>query len=159
MDQQTPLTVVGRPYHSEYWQLLQHLSVGKNIKFITEASDEDLIRNYQSCAIKVFPSVYDTVYGDHTDLPEYLGFTAMEAMSCEMPVIASDVGAMSEVVADGITGFLVPPNNPSAIREKLRLLLGAPKLRSRLGEAGRDRILEHFTWHAVAAKCLNAYSQ
>lgn len=159
MDAHTPLTVVGRPYHPEYWRLLQELSAGKNVRFITDASDEELVRRYQSCAIKVFPSVYDTIYGHHTDLPELLGFTAMEAMSCAMPVIASDVGGLSEVLADGVTGFLIPPNDAPAIREKLRLLFGTPELLARLGEAGRQRILERFTWDAVARKCLDAYSQ
>jgi glycosyltransferase involved in cell wall biosynthesis len=153
----TKLTIVGRPYHEEYFRLLQKLSVGKRVTFVTEATNEDVVRHYQSSAVKVFCSVNDTVYGDHTDLPELLGFTAMEAMACGTPVIATKVGGMSEVVLDGVTGYLIPPNDPEAIREKIRILLGDSSLRERLSGAGRARILRHFTWESVAEKCINAY--
>jgi glycosyltransferase involved in cell wall biosynthesis len=157
MDGDAPLTVVGHPYQKEYYELLQQLSAGKKVTFLTDASDEEVIRRYQSSAVMVFPSVYDTIYGDHTDLPELLGFTAMEAMACGTPVVCSDVGAMSEVVVDGETGFLVPPNNPNAIKNRLEVLLRDKSLTDKLGKAARARILEHFTWDRVAQRCLKAY--
>ncbi len=52
-----PLTVVGRPYQEKYYELLQQLSIGKNVTFVTDASDEEVIRRYQSSAVMVFPSV------------------------------------------------------------------------------------------------------
>lgn len=159
VDANVPLTIVGRPYHQKFFQLLNQLSTGKNVTFVTDASDQEVIRHYQSSAVMVFPSVNDDVYGAHTDLPELLGFTAMEAMACGTPVICSNVGAMSEVVVDGVTGYLVPPNDPAAIREKLSLLLADKSLARRLGEAARQRILERFTWDKVAQRCLEAYAQ
>jgi glycosyltransferase involved in cell wall biosynthesis len=159
IDADMPLTIVGRPYHEEYFQLLKQLSVGKKVTFITDASDEDVVKCYQTSAVNVFSSVNDTIYGDHTDLPELLGFTAMEAMACGTPVIVTNVGGMSEVVVDGVTGYLVPPNDPAAIRAKLRLLIENPSLARQLGEAARHRILERFTWDRVAERCLDAYSQ
>jgi glycosyltransferase involved in cell wall biosynthesis len=154
-----PLTVVGRPYHEEYFSLLKKLSVGKRVTFVTDASNDAVVQHYQSSAVKVFCSVNDTVYGDHTDLPELLGFTAMEAMSCGAPVIATNVGGMSEVVVDGVTGYLIPPGDSMAIREKIGILIGNLLLRERLGMAGRERILRHFTWESVAEKCMRAYTE
>jgi glycosyltransferase involved in cell wall biosynthesis len=83
----------------------------------------------------------------------------MEAMACGTPVVVSDVGAMSEVVVDGVTGFLVPPNDPAALRDRIRRLLGDPGLAARLGAAARRRIVEKFTWEAVAERCLAAYAK
>jgi D-inositol-3-phosphate glycosyltransferase len=80
-------------------------------------------------------------------------------MACGTPVIVTNVGGMSEVVVDGVTGYLVPPNDPAAIRAKLRLLIENPSLARQLGEAARHRILERFTWDRVAERCLDAYSQ
>ena len=156
-DPGTPLRIVGRPYHEEYLKLLQRLAVGKDVTFVTAASDEEVIREYQSCAVAVLPSVNTNVYGETTALPELLGFTAMEAMACAAPVLCSDVGALSEVVVDGATGFLVPPNDPVALRAKIRLLLADPALATRLGKAARQRIAGRFTWEHVADRCLAAY--
>jgi glycosyltransferase involved in cell wall biosynthesis len=157
IDPGVPLRIVGRPYHQEFLQLLRRLAAGKDVTFVTDASDEQVLREYQSCAVAVLPSVNTTVYGDTTALPELLGFTAMEAMSCGAPVLCSDVGALSEVVVDGVTGFLVPPNDPEALRARIRRLLGDPELAGRLGAAARRRIAENFTWDHTAARCLAAY--
>lgn len=159
LDPDIPLTIVGRPYREEYFQLLKQLSVGKNVTFLTDASDEEVVRRYQTSAVKVFSSVYDNIYGEHSALPELLGFTAMEAMACGTPVIVTHVGGMSEVVVDEVTGYLVPPSDPAAIRAKLRLLIENPALARQLGEAARQRIVERFTWESVAQRCLDAYSQ
>jgi glycosyltransferase involved in cell wall biosynthesis len=156
---ETPLTVVGRPGDDRYFKLLTELSRGKDVTFVTDASDADVLRYYQAAQVMVFGSVNRTVYGDYSDLPELLGFTAMEAMACGLPVIASNVGGMSEVVVDGLTGYLVPPGDVSAIRERLDTLLGNPDLAARLGAAARQRILDKFTWDVVADDCLRGYRQ
>jgi glycosyltransferase involved in cell wall biosynthesis len=157
IDPGIPLRIVGRPYHREFLRLLQQLAAGKDVTFVTDASDEQVIREYQRCAVAVLPSVNTSVYGDTTALPELLGFTALEAMSCGAPVLCSDVGALSEVVVDGVTGFLLPPNDPPALRAHIRRLLGDPELAGRLGAAARRRIAEKFTWDHTADRCLAAY--
>jgi glycosyltransferase involved in cell wall biosynthesis len=63
------------------------------------------------------------------------------------------------VVEDGTSGFLVPPSDPAALRDRLRLLLGDPTLAARCGAAARRRIEEVFTWEQVARRCLEAYSR
>lgn len=157
VDPGTPLTLVGRPYHEEYHGLLKRLSEGKDVTFVTDASDEQVVGFYQSAAVSVLPSVNRTVYGDVTELPELLGFTALEAMACGAPVITTRVGGMHHVVLDGETGYLVPPSDPAALRDRLRRLLDDPGHAARLGRAARRRIEEVFTWDQVARRCLEAY--
>src|SRR5204863_5377575 len=92
-------------------------------------------------------------------VPELLGQTPLEAMACGTPAIVTNVASLPEVVADGETGFVVPPNDPTALREKIRWLLDRPAEVERMGAAGRRRVLEHFSWDAVARRCLTAYSK
>jgi glycosyltransferase involved in cell wall biosynthesis len=64
---------------------------------------------------------------------------------------------MPEVVEDGVTGFVVPPNDPAAIGERLAWLAAHPDRAAVMGVAGRERVLRHFTWDAVVSRCLAAY--
>ncbi|HEX4956210.1 MAG TPA: glycosyltransferase family 4 protein [Thermoanaerobaculia bacterium] len=153
----TPLTIVGRPYHGAYFRLLQQLAAGKDVRFVTDASDEQVIRCYQQTAVAVLPSVNRTVYGDTFPLPELLGFAAMEAMACGAATICTRVGGLGELMVDGETGFLVPPGDPVVLRQRISELLGDPELAERLGRAARRRIEGHFTWAQVAERCLAAY--
>jgi glycosyltransferase involved in cell wall biosynthesis len=158
VDPGVPLRIVGRPYHDEYFALLHRLAEGKDVTFHTDASDEEILEHYRSTEVSVLPSVNRTVYGHEFALPELLGFTAMEAMSCATPVVVSRVGGMHHVVDDGVTGYLVPPSDPGALREKLRGLLDDPAGARRMGEAARKRIEDLFTWDHVARRCLEAYA-
>jgi len=79
-------------------------------------------------------------------------------MACGTPAICTDVASMPEIVENEITGFVVPPNNPAALREKLEWLCDHPEAALRMGEAARHRILEHFTWPAVVERCLKIYA-
>jgi glycosyltransferase involved in cell wall biosynthesis len=153
------LDVVGRVYDEEYYQHLRALGAGKAVEFHTEVSDGELVARYQEALVTVAPSVYRDCRGNHTPAPELLGLAALESMACGTPVIATDVASLPEVVEDGVTGFLVPPNDPGALREKIQLLQGDPDLARRMGEAASRRVQELFTWEAVAERCLQAYRQ
>src|SRR5207237_5531708 len=105
----------------------------------------------------VLPSVYRDRYGGETRVPELLGQTLLEAMACGTPVICTDVGGMPEVVEDGVTGFIVPPNDPTALRRKLLWLRDHSVEAGEMGRAARRRVLEKFTWTSVARRCLDIY--
>ncbi len=62
-----------------------------------------------------------------------------------------------EIVEDGVTGFIVPPNDPIAIREKIDYLVKNPDIADEIGKKGREKILRQFTWDAVAERCLDIY--
>ncbi len=90
---------------------------------------------------------------------EPFGLVPLEAMACGVPVVASAVGGLLDSVADGVTGRLVPPQDPAALRSALAALLPAADLRARLGAAGRQRVLQRFTWPRVAAATAEVYAE
>ena len=76
----------------------------------------------------------------------------MEAMSCGLPVVASDLSGIPELVHDGVTGLLTEPGDTAGIAAALRRLHEDPVLRRRLGSAGRERILAAFDVERSAAQ-------
>ena len=78
-------------------------------------------------------------------LSEGLSSAILAAMACRLPVVATRVGGIPELVADGVTGFLVPSRNPDELRQALSQLLSSVQLRRRMGHAGRVRIESSFT--------------
>jgi glycosyltransferase involved in cell wall biosynthesis len=72
-------------------------------------------------------------------------------------VVASGVGGLLDLVVDGETGVLVESRDVDALRAALERLLGDAELRGRMGQAGRERIREHFTWPAVTDLTIQAY--
>ena len=85
---------------------------------------------------------------------EGLPNVALEASAAGVPVVATAVGGTPEVIADGETGFLVPPGNAIALAEKINELLADDSLRKQFGEAGRKRMRELFTFEAQAKQYL-----
>jgi glycosyltransferase involved in cell wall biosynthesis len=94
-----------------------------------------------------------------SSLCEALPYGLLEAMSHELPTVATTVGGMPEVVVPGETGFLVPPRNPDALATALRSLLDSDELRMRLGHAGRARVKQHFHEVDCVRKTLNIYRE
>ncbi len=78
-------------------------------------------------------------------------------MACGTPVIGSNVGGIKYSVVDGKTGFLVPPNDPDALAEKVHLLTCDPVLLQQMKKASIHRVKENFTWRKVAALVANLY--
>jgi glycosyltransferase involved in cell wall biosynthesis len=158
-----PLRVVGSTGHDpqlperEYPQLLHRLAADQDVQFVGTAADADLPGLFRSASVLAVPSVERTCYGRSVRVSELLGLVALEAMACGTPVVASRVGGLPEVVEDGVTGFLVPPGDVTALRERLDQLLRDPALAQRLGANARERVLDRFTWTKVADRCLAAY--
>ena len=69
----------------------------------------------------------------------------LEAMQFSLPVVASNVGGVSEIIKDGENGFIVPPGNPLILSEKIAVLLKDQQLREKMGRCGCDRYRENFT--------------
>ena len=151
------LRLIGRPYDQRYLTDLQRLAEGKSVVLDTEIDDAGLVEAYRSALCVVLPSVYRDLYGNETGVPELLGQTLLEGMACGIPVICTDVASMPEIVVDGITGFIVPPNDPVKLGEKLAWLRDHPEEVVEMGEAGRRRIEEKFTWKMVVDRCLEIY--
>jgi glycosyltransferase involved in cell wall biosynthesis len=90
---------------------------------------------------------------------EGFGVACLEAMAHGRPVVATPVGGLRDLVVDGETGLVVPARDPAALRAALERLLGDRELRRRLGEAGRRRAGERFSWPAVTDATLAAYAE
>lgn len=81
----------------------------------------------------------------------------LESMAAGVPVVASDLPAVRELITDGIDGRLVAPDRPADLARALRLLIDYPDERARLGQAARRRIERHFTWQSSLAKLEHVY--
>ena len=79
-----------------------------------------------------------------------------EAMSCGTPTVATDIGAYREIVEHGKSGWLVPPSNPQALADAIRMMWNDAGLRQRLSEGGRQRIEQKFNWRKAAEETLAA---
>ncbi len=88
---------------------------------------------------------------------EGLPISVIEAMRSALPVVATRVGGLEELVVDGVSGFLVPPQNPAVLREKLRVLLENPSLRRDMGMKGREIYLSRYTLEKMKEGLLELY--
>jgi alpha-maltose-1-phosphate synthase len=144
-------------------QVVELASERKGVFWIEEMLPRaELVQFMSHASVFVTPSIY-----------EPFGMINVEAMACGVPVVASAVGGIPEIVVDGETGFLVPlepsgdafgtPADPiafsAAIAARVNQLLAAPDLRREFGAAGRRRALAEFTWGAVAKKTVEVYSE
>ena len=111
------LLVVGQPYNAEYFEFLKSIAQGKKVKFISNASDSDLIDLYRSSSIFIQASVHQDCYGNTHEKPELMGLTTLEALSCGLPVIVSNSGSLPELVPDSKFGRVF-----SSINELSRIL-------------------------------------
>jgi len=108
----------------------------------------EVIQLLSHAAVFTCPSLY-----------EPLGIVNLEAMACGAPVVGSRVGGIPEVVADGVTGLLVPPDDPDALAGALNALIGDPERARAMGRAGRERAVAEFSWTAVAAQTADLYAK
>jgi len=109
---------------------------------------QDVIQLLTHAAVFACPSLY-----------EPLGIVNLEAMACATAVVGSRVGGIPEVVADGVTGLLVAPDDPAALASALNTVLTQPSLATSMGQAGRDRAVSEFGWRTVAEQTAALYSE
>ncbi len=92
-------------------------------------------------------------------LYEPLGIVNLEAMACGAPVVASRVGGIPEVVIDGQTGLLVPPDDPDTLAEAITTLVHDPDRATSMGQEGRRWVGADFSWAAIAAQTAELYRE
>ncbi|KQY64152.1 glycosyltransferase family 4 protein [Nocardioides sp. Root140] len=130
-------------------KLIEKLAIGDAVRFVNGISDAELVEVMGSAELAVVPSLY-----------EGFSLPTAELMACETPLVVSRAGAIPEVVGpDGLCADLVEPGNVEELREAIAALLDDPERRARMGRAGRERVLQTFSWRAVAAATAAAYDE
>lgn len=141
------LTVIGAPKTDGVIdKLVTSLNAHDYITFTGRIEDDEFARYYALTTIAVVPSIY-----------EGFGLPAGEAMACKVPVISTTGGALPEVVGDA--GVLVPPGDARALERAIIDLLDNPDKRTRLAEAGYDRVRKNFTWLNTAKQVVEVYRE
>lgn len=134
------------PLENHLKKLVHSLNLDRNFSFVGFVDRSTLLEYYQNATIYVFPSYY-----------EGLPTTLLEAMSCGLPVVATDVDGTSEAVIDGETGYLVPPKNSKKLAGAILRLLADEELMKRMGEKAINRIKKHYDWGIIASKIEEIY--
>lgn len=149
------LQIVGPVIDEDYLGYLKSLSDNQKVTFIHDVTDDSLIKTYQTSSTTVLPSVYEDYLGHTTLVPELLGQTLLEAMSCGVPVICSRVASMPEIVVDQVNGLTVAPNDVYELRCAIETIKKNPATASQMGARGRKDVLERFQWDTVSEKVLS----
>jgi glycosyltransferase involved in cell wall biosynthesis len=118
---------------------LARLGIERRVTVVGRVSEAELAQWYRRAQVLVSPSLF-----------EGFGLPAAEAMACGTPVVATDAGALPEVVADGESGVIVPARDVEALADATERLLADPARCREMGAAGRERVLAKFTWPRTA---------
>ena len=153
------LTVVGPIHEKDYFEHLRALALGKDVEFQVNLDDDELCGLYGNARALILPSVELDWRGRHHPAPELLPLVVLEAMYCGVPVVASNVGGILEVVDDGRTGFVIEPGNIASLREVLGKLAFDDDLVRTVGEAAHSDAHRRFTWSESAAHHYKFYER
>lgn len=130
-------------------QLIDDLAIGDVVRTVNGIDDAELADLLGSAEVACVPSLY-----------EGFSLPTVEAMACGTPLVASRAGAIPEVAGpDGLCADLVTPGDPEALAAGLAGLLSSPQRRQQLGEAGRRRVLDKYSWKSVAAATVDCYAE
>lgn len=145
------LKIAGKgPQEEELKQLAKDLGIEDKVDFVGYIQNEKLVEFYNSISVAVSLSVFDS---------ESFGVVAVEAMSCECPVVVSDADGFTEVVEDNITGFVVPKRDAEATATAIQKFIDDPDLRKKMGAAGRKRVQRMFEWNENVKAMLGFYKE
>jgi glycosyltransferase involved in cell wall biosynthesis len=142
------LTVIGKKKEGgKSAETIDRLGLNGCIEFVTGVPDERIYELYSESELAVVPSLY-----------EGFSLPAIEAMSSGIPLVATTGGALPEVVGnDNETALLVPPGDSEALAAKIALALDDQALRERIGAAGRQRVIDNWSWRHTAIRTVEQY--
>jgi glycosyltransferase involved in cell wall biosynthesis len=132
--------------YSDHLQRLLTPNCDGRVVFSGELSRNAVVERLRQAAVLVQPSLY-----------EVFGMAIVEAMACGVPVVASAVGGIPELVRNGSTGLLVEPNDPPALADAILRLLDDRQLSCSMGAQGRARAQANFSWERTVDTLLSCY--
>lgn len=146
--------VGGGPLRESLEAYAKEKGQGNRVKFVGRVSEEELKACYMKAAIYVQPAIVDS-RGD----TEMLGVVLLEAMHYGVPLVASNVGGIPDVVKDGETGLLVPQKDPKALASAIERLLEDRKLTDKIASNARKQLASNFSWINILDKIIKAYNK
>ena len=142
------IVIIGKPKEGSKTEArLRDLGLADCVQFVSGVTDERIVELYCEAEIAVVPSLY-----------EGFSLPAIEAMSCSTPLVATTGGALPEVCGThNETCLLVPPGDSEALAAMISTALGDSTLRERIGAAGRERVVNHWSWKHTALRTVEQY--
>ncbi len=132
------LSVVGDGHWAPYQQKIKALGLSECVRYRGQIPHPEIGKHYRSAYLLAAPTRHES-----------FGLILAEAMACGIPVVATRVTAIPEVVEDGVTGLLVPVDDPTALADALAAVLSDPERAAAMGRAGRARVEERFAWDEI----------
>lgn len=129
--------VGGGPQMDEYKNLATRLDLADKVEFVGRVPHQEVPRELAKLDVYVALSRLDS---------ESFGVAIIEAGAARRPVVVSDAGGLPEVTLDGVTGLVVPRENPQAAADAIEKLVLSPEMRVRMGEAGRKHVSDTYGW-------------
>ena len=143
------LTIIGKPKPGKSMDLIEQYGLMPYIDFVSGVTDERIVELYSEAELAVVPSLY-----------EGFSLPAIEAMCSGTPLVATDGGALPEVTgADGETVFRCRKGDAESLAATIRHALANPEARARVGAAGRQRVVERWTWRRCAELTIEQYRE
>jgi len=144
------MTVIGRPKPGgRSAETIERLGLADAVTFVSGVSDERIVELYAEAELAVVPSLY-----------EGFSLPAVEAMATGTALVATTGGALVEVTGrDGDTVLSCPPGDADALAATIRRGLDDASLRARVGDAGRVRVVERWTWRHTAVQTVEQYRE
>ncbi len=141
--------IIGEGLSKEYLMDLAHKSgYSHKIRFFGFLPDQDLIELTMSADVLVLPSIY-----------EPFGIVALEGMAAGVPIVASNVGGLTEIVEHDKTGVLVYPRDPASIAWGVNRVLSDPGYSSWIVQNAKKKVKEVYNWESVAARTIEVYEK
>lgn len=145
------LIIVGSGNKIPYIQMAEMLGISRNVSFLGSVSDEQLLDLYKRCDIfALLPRE------DENGHFEGFGLVYLEANACGKPVVGTYSGGVPDAVLDGVTGLLVPPDDPESASKAILKLIQDEELRQKMGESGIEWARKH-DWSKVIEQYLQVY--
>ncbi len=142
------LVIIGKPKEEgRAMRTLEQFGLTDAVQWVYGVSDERIVELYAEAELAVVPSLY-----------EGFSLPAIEAQCSGVPLVATTGGALKEVVGpDGETAFTCPPGDAAALAARINFAMDNPELGAKVGAAGRQRVIDNWTWRHTAEKTVEQY--
>jgi|TARA_B100000959_G_scaffold207885_1_gene218217 glycosyltransferase involved in cell wall biosynthesis len=147
-ERQVELVIIGKPREdSASTDTFEQLGLTGCVSYVHNVPDERIVQLYSEAEVAVVPSLY-----------EGFSLPAIEAMSCGVPLVTTTGGALPEVTGTHTeTCYQVPPGDSDALAAMLQTALDDPVVRNRIGAAGRQRVVDNWSWRHTALRTVEQY--